>query len=195
MFHDQWDIINRYKVYAANNNVIPLKFEKPEDLIAYYPYIVAMSYGNKDGTGAIHLSGKSYIDAEEEDSLKWKMDHVKLVYRRCKRNHIPFDRKVAEQEISWRDELLPYEVEIIDRVERDGNKATTKGIHDPMHERMRDEWYKLMVDNGWDEHTAYIWVYGWDRYLSSHKKEGYGNMTTQQTLDFGENENESNSKG
>lgn len=193
MFSNPRDLINKYKIYAFGNDVVPLKFEKPEDLIAYYPYIVSMSYGNNDGTGTIYLSQRSFIDTEEEEMLGWKMDHVKVVYRRCKRNHIPFDRKAAEKAISIFDELRPFEKEIINRVERDGEKASTEGIHDIMHDNMRDKWYKLMVDNGWEESIAYRWVYGWRRYLDRIKAKEYGEHTAQNVLNLEESDGNSNS--
>ena len=182
MFEGADRLINDFKIYAYGNEVIPLKFEKPADLIAYYPYLVVMQYGSSHGGGVIHLSKESFIDSEEKEQLQWKMDCIKTMYRKCKRNHIPFDRKAAEKEISWHDEPRPYETEIIDRVEHDGNKATIDGIHDSMHDRMRDEWYKLMIDNGWNEDMAYRWVYGWSRWLGKNKAEKYGDNSAQYTI-------------
>lgn len=161
-------ILNNYKIYAAHNDVIPLKFEKPADLIAYYPYIVGMMYGdNKKGCGIIHLSERSYIDIEEEENMKWRLDTVKRIWRRCKRKKIPFDRAAAEKELClFNEPMSGYKKEIIDRVEKLGDKATVEDIHDEWHDRMRKEWYELMVTNGWDEVVAYRWVFGWKRYLT-----------------------------
>lgn len=160
-------ILNNYKIYAAGNDVIPLKFEKPSDLIAYYPYIVGMMCGSKDGYGEIHLSERSHIDAEEEENMKWRMDTVKRIWRRCKRKKIPFDRTAAEKALcTFRESMSGYKKEIIDRVEGLGDKATIEDIHDEWHDKMRKEWYELMITNGWDEVTAYRWVFGWKRYLT-----------------------------
>ena len=181
MFDGADKLINNYRIYAYGNDVIPLKFEKPADLIAYYPYLVVIKVGDKDG-GIIHLSSESFIDSEEKESLQWRMDRAKVVYRRCKRKKVPFDRKAAEKDICWIDEPRPWEIEIIDRVERDGNKATIEDIHDEMHDRMRSEWYKLMIDNGWDENKAYKWVYGWHRWLDRIQAEEYGEGFAQYTI-------------
>lgn len=161
-------ILSGYKIYAAHNDVIPLKFEKPADLIAYYPYIVGMMYGdNKKGCGIIHLSERSYIDIEEEENMKWRLDTVKRIWRRCKRKKVPFDRTAAEKELClFNEPMSGYKKEIIDRVEKLGDKATIEDIHDEWHDRMRKEWYELMVTNGWDEVAAYRWVFGWKRYLT-----------------------------
>lgn len=161
-------ILNNYKIYAAHNDVIPLKFEKPADLIAYYPYLVATMYSdNSEGRGVILLSERSFIDVEEEETLTWRMNAVKAVYRRCKRQKKPFDRKAAAKAVSyWNEGTTKCEEEIIDRVEKFGERATVEGIHDAWHDQMRKEWYELMVDNGWDKQTAYRWVYGWERYLT-----------------------------
>lgn len=165
--HGTDKILSGYKIYAAHNDVIPLKFEKPADLIAYYPYIVAMMYGdNKKGCGIIQLSERSFIDIEEEDHLNWKMDAVKAVYRRCKRKKKPFDRKAAAEAVSyWNEGMTKCDEEIINRVEKFGERATVEGIHDAWHDRLRQKWYELMIANGWDESTAYQWVFGWVRYL------------------------------
>lgn len=166
-FYGADKILNNYKIYAAHNDVIPLKFEKPADLIAYYPYIVGMMCGSKDGYGIIHLSERSYIDIEEEENMKWRLDTVKRIWRRCKRKKVPFDRAAAEKALcTFREPLSNYKKEIIDRVENLGDKATIEDIHDEWHDRMRKEWYELMVTNGWDEVTAYRWVFGWKRYLT-----------------------------
>ena len=161
-------ILSGYKIYAAHNDVIPLKFEKPADLIAYYPYIVGMMYGdNKKGCGIIHLSERSYIDIEEEENMKWRLDTVKRIWRRCKRKKIPFDRAAAEKELClFNEPMSGYKKEIIDRVEKLGDKATVEDIHDEWHDKMRKEWHELMVTNGWDEVAAYRWVFGWKRYLT-----------------------------
>lgn len=161
-------ILSGYKIYAAHNDVIPLKFQKQADLIAYYPYIVAMMYGNnKDGYGEIHLSERSYIDVGEEKDMEWRMELVKRIYRRCKRKKIPFDRAAAEKELClFNEPMSGYKKEIIDRVENLGDKATIEDIHDEWHDKMRKEWYELMVANGWDEVAAYRWVFGWKRYLT-----------------------------
>lgn len=161
-------ILSDYKIYAAGNDIIPLKFEKPADLIAYYPYLVAMMYSNnQDGYGEIHLSERSYIDIAEEENMKWRMDTVKRIWRRCKRKKVPFDRAAAEKALcTFREPLSNYKKEIIDRVEKLGDKATIEDIHDEWHDKMREEWYELMITNGWDEVVAYRWVFGWKRYLT-----------------------------
>ena len=161
-------ILNNYKIYAAHNDVIPLKFEKQADLIAYYPYLVAMMYGdNKNGCGIIQLSERSFIDSEEEEWLSWRMNEVKRIWRKCKRNKEPFTREITKENLgAWCVEPDGYKKEIIDRVEKFGDKATIEGIHDPMHDKIRKEWYELMVNSGWDKQTAYRWVYGWKRYLT-----------------------------
>ena len=165
-------LIKEYKIYAADNDVIPLKFEKPADLIAYYPYLVVAMYGK-----SILLSCRSFIDSEEEEWLSWRMNEVKRIWRKCKRNKEPFTREIAKENLgAWCVELDGYKKEIIDRVEKFGDKATIEGIHDPMHDQIRKEWYELMVNSGWDKQTAYRWVYGWKRYLT-HIDETERDMT------------------
>ena len=171
MHYTPAEIIEKYKIYAAGNDIVPLKMESEKDLVAYYTYLISSMFGSKDG-GHIHLMGKSFIDLEEEEQLTLEMDAVKKYYRSCKRNKKPFDRDEALRRIVFPIDCKPkkHEEEIVDRVAKLGEKATIEDIHDPWHDRMRGEWYKLMIDRGWDENEAYKWVYGFRRFIDMIKR-------------------------
>ena len=172
MFNDAWNIINNYDVYVGSHDIVPLKFREPKDLLPYYPFLVGMMFSS-EGTGKIILGDRSFIDIEEEEWLSHKLEAVMRIYRRCKRKHIPFDKEAAKTSICLfaRDDLLPHEAEIINRVEKYGDKATIDNLHDPVHDRMRNEWYQLMTDGGWSEDEAYRWIYGWTRWLEWRKNQ------------------------
>lgn len=171
------DFINNCKIYAYGNDVIPLNFEKPEDLIAYYTYPIGIStvLKREDGSrvGVIHLGSQSFIDTFEKESLGRMLRNVQIIYRRCKRKKVTFDEEAARKAVRSHpdDPLEDYEFEIIDRVKKYGDKATTDDLHIPYYDKMRDKWYQLMIKNEWDEEIAYKWVYGWKRYLEKIKND------------------------
>ena len=86
MIHNITDFSN-VRIYASGNHIIPLRIDSQKDLIPYYPYLVAMMSSSKDGYMSVYLSGKSYVDTEEEERLQWRLNQLKKYYRRCKRNH------------------------------------------------------------------------------------------------------------
>lgn len=180
---------NKVKIFAYNNDIVPLRIDSQKDLMPYYPYIVSMSNGDGDGNMVFHLSSRSYVDEEEEEHLSWHLEHIKKYWRKCKRNKTEFDENEAEKLIKWSDEELPdYKKEIIKRVKNLGNKATIKNIHDPLHDHMRSALYNDMLKAGWNKWTAYRWVYGWHRWATAMKAQKYGDRTYQQTLDFNNDE-------
>ena len=163
-------ILEKYQIFARNNELIPLKMESEKDLIAYYTYGTSI-IGWDDDHGVIILSDKSYIDQEEEELLDCRLEILKKYWRKCKRKKIPFDKNEALSRIVWPtdDEPQPYEIELVNRVAELGEAATGENLHDVFHDRMRKEWYELMIENGWDEKRAYAWVYGWRRFLERNK--------------------------
>lgn len=178
------EILEKYQVYAYGNDIVPLRMESKKDLVAYYPYLTTMVYSNKEEGGRIHLSDKSYIDIEEEERLNRKINDLKKYYKKCKRNKEEFDKNKALELICWLEEPKPYHIELVNRVAEFGNKATIENIHDPFHDRMREEWYQLMLDNGWGEQRAYRWVYGWQRWSQRLNADEYGDNTYQPRFDL-----------
>lgn len=158
---------SKVKIYAYGNFIIPLRIDSQKDLMPYYPYIVAISVGNSDGTQIIHLSKKSYVDAEEEDHLTWDLDTLKRYYRRQKRKHQPFDSAEALKKISFfseSPEVAPeYKKELVNRVREFGEKATIEDIHIPFMDTMRQQLYEDMIAAGWNDDKAYEWCFGWKR--------------------------------
>lgn len=168
--HSPEEVLDKYQVYANGHGLVPLKIESLKELVVYYPYLTPIICSDKETGGKVHLSEKSYIDREEEEWLTRKLDDLVRYYKKCKRNKTEFSREEALKLIKWGGETeLPYETELINRVIELGGKATIEGIHDPSHDRMRDEWYQLMLDNGWSEDQVYKWVYGWQRWFDKLK--------------------------
>lgn len=170
--HGADEIIKKYNIYAYDNEVIPLKIETEKDLVPYYPYLVRMMSGGSENGGCIYLSKESFVDSEEQECLRWRLDDLKMYWRRCKRKKVPFDRREAERlAVGWRGYPENFELELVNRVEKDGEKATLDGIHTPMHESYRQELYDEMVKFEYSEDIAYRWCFGWKRWLEK-KAEG-----------------------
>lgn len=165
---------SKVKIYAANNSIVPLRIDSQKDLMPYYPYIVAISVSNSDGTQIIHLSEGSYVDIEEEEHLTWSLDELKCYYRRQKRRHEPFDSIEALKKISFFGEfpeVAPeYKKELVNRVRELGEKATIEDIHIPYCDTMRQRLYEDMVAAGWNDDRAYEWCFGWKRHWNRVKE-------------------------
>lgn len=176
MHHTPEQILKNYKVYAYNNTLVPLQMISKKDLVAYYPYIVTIMGKFKDD-GVIWLSEKSYIDTSEEKKLNLDLETLIRYWKKCKRNHKEFDKNEALKMIVWPTDDIPedYEIELVDRVAEYGAKATIDDLHDSYHDRMRNEWYQLMIDAGWNKQQAYKWVYGWKRYFDNDEIIGLEN--------------------
>ena len=131
----------------------------------------------------VHLGAESYIDTEEKEHLSWYLEDVKKYWRKCKRYKLEFNDEEAAKLIRWGTEELPeHKKEIINRVKELGDKATIDNIHDKFHDHMRKELYDDMVAAGWNEWTAYRWIYGWHRWAEAMNVAKYGDLTVQQTL-------------
>ena len=154
---------SKVKIYAANNSIVPLRIDSQKDLMPYYPYIVAISISNSDGTQIIHLSEGSYVDIEEQERLTWNLDELKRYYRRQKRRHEPFDNDEAMKKISFFDDTPEYKKELVNRVRELGEKAAIEDIHIPFMDTMRQRLYEDMVAAGWNDDRAYEWCFGWKR--------------------------------
>lgn len=155
---------SKVKIYAANNSIVPLRIDSQKDLMPYYPYIVAISISNSDGTQIIHLSEGSYVDIEEQERLTWDLDTLKRYYRRQKRRHEPFDSDEALKKICFFDSTPEYyKKELVNRVKELGEKATIEDIHIPFMDTMRQWLYEDMVAAGWNDDRAYEWCFGWRR--------------------------------
>lgn len=169
MIHEVEDF-SKVKIYHHFGDVVPLRIDSKKDLAPFYPFLTSMMISSGDEITII-LSSKSFVDIEEAEWLQWKLDDLLRYWRRCQRKEQPFDRDEAERIVSWRtgDKPESHVMELIDRVEELGDKATVEDIHDSMHDMMRKELMDEMIRLGWDEDVAYKWCFGFERWL---KREG-----------------------
>lgn len=163
------EALKKTKIYAFGHDLVPLAMKEPKDLVAYYPYLVGIAVGNKEGYQAIHLSGESYIDTSERERLEWVLRDAKKYYRKCKRKKEEFNIEECLKKICFFDQK-DYKRQVIERVAKDGEKADVDGIHIPMFDYGRRIWYKDLVDAGWDEMQAGMWVFGLSRWFKEGKE-------------------------
>lgn len=164
------EIIENFQIYRSVNDIIPLKIQSKKDLVAFYPFPVAILSSDKEN-GHIYLADKSYIDIEEIQKISWCLHNVIKYYKKCKRKKILFDKNAALEKMVLFEPPEPFQIELIDRVAEFGEKAKIDGLHDSSHDTKRNRWYDLMINNGWDMAVAYKWVYGNDRFFDKLKSE------------------------
>jgi len=141
-----YDIKNIRLYLRKGERFYPLKLEEPRDLIPYYPYVPFLSHYS-DGIYSAYIS-ESFIDQEEKKLLECDLECLLREYRRAKRKKEPFN-----PDTRW------YNNVIINRVKRDGEKATIKGIHRPISNHWREKLAKEMEANGYKEIEIVRWVY------------------------------------
>lgn len=162
---DNWDF-TKNKIYIKNN-IIPLRIDCEKDLMPYFPYLQSYGSGDKDGL-IIHLTDKSFVDIEEEERLNWCLGRAIRYFKKCKRKKIPFTKEECLKNCFWKPS--EYEIEIVDRVYRLGEKATIRGLHTKFHDYYREQLYQDMIKAGWEETKAYSWCYGWERLFERMKE-------------------------
>ena len=160
IFGDEREFVRHHDIFIGTN-IIPLRIDQPKDIIPYYGYIVSMSYDNK-----IHLCAESYVDREERETLEFDLSMAISYWAKKKRLHLPCSAEDIANHIAWG--FSPYSdhvLEISRRVIADGKKANIAGIHIATRDMYRDNLYKAMIDGGWEVDKAYIWCFGYDRYV------------------------------
>lgn len=163
------EALKKTKIYAFGHDLVPLAMKEPKDLVAYYPYLVGIAVGNKEGYQSIHLSSESYIDTSERERLEWILRDAIKYYRKCKRKKEPFVVEECLKKVCFFDQK-DYKQQVVERVAKDGEKADIEGIHIPMFDYGRRLWYKDLVEAGWDEMQAGMWVFGWNRWFVEGKE-------------------------
>lgn len=134
-----------------------LKSDTIKDIAKYYPYLTALEAGDRDGNHVVVLSSNSFIDQEESEMLKYKVDDVLKYWRKCKRTKKPFKEDECLERLWY---IASNELkEIIHRVAENGNKAEFDDIHFPLWEHFRRNWFEELVRVGYTEQEAYNWCF------------------------------------
>lgn len=170
---------SKFYISTKDGRVHLLKIESQKDLAKYYPYLTSMAYGEKDGGAVVIITSTSFIDREEKEFLDYDLKALLKYYKKCKRNKIEFNDKEAADSISWFGDLSEAQKRLIQRVKKQGEKATTDGLHRPMQEYYRKEWFECLIDFGYEEFKAREIVYGWERAVQYEKSKKEASKETQ----------------
>lgn len=163
------DIVGRSDIYLGDAKV---EIKTSKDLIPYYTHIVASACYTKDNGNSIHLSKESFIDSEEKERLVWRiMDAIKFA-RKAKKEKKPFDLNYFKAERNDKFDTTPDflwkkiisivngQPEIIKmHISKDYCVASRYitdwvipnyfyDVHDPNHNRSREEFVKYCEENG-----------------------------------------------
>lgn len=166
MIHNYTDeeLKNNVKVYLGKSDT-PLKLETMKDLIPYYPHLISVGcYDNAERKSVIHITSKSFVDIEEQESLEYYLKRIITIYNRCKRKKIEFNVDDVVGQICWMGWNKVAITELANRVKEKGKKATTDGVHLTMHERYRRELVDEMIKNNIDPIK-----YGYGRFVEDDK--------------------------
>ena len=165
---------SRFYIRSSDGRSHLLEIKNQKDLAKYYPYIVGCSSYNKEHGAHVEICSRSFIDTEEEDFIIWFRRDLIKYYKKCKRNKIKYEVNEALKEATWcRDgKYNKWEIELATRVGNYGEKASIEGLHRPVHDYFRKEWYNKLVELGYSENEANIWVYGWERWRNEQKSSG-----------------------
>lgn len=160
-------VLNQKSVYLGQN-IVPLAFKTPSDLVPYYPHIVSIFYGD-----TIRITTESYIDVQERMTVK---DNYNFLIKEMSKLHGNFNEeqifeKIVRQWIGyWSDVKKEYYISLI-RVALKYNcdkNANLNYVHMPVYDMYRGFLYEEMLNNFWPEEDAYKWCYGLERWLKRY---------------------------
>lgn len=145
-------------IYGKDRRRHKVEVNTIKDAAKYYPYIIAISASDKNHRFII-LSSNSFIDEEEEEFLGFDINAVIRYWKKCKRNKEKFDKNKCYEEIIWGNKENPVLREIINRIEKNGDKADFSDIHLSSFERHRKDWYEELVGLGYTKREAFEWCF------------------------------------
>ena len=157
--YDSFVVINNYTDEELKNNVLiymgqsyfPLKIETTKDLIPLYPHLISSSYYNtSERKAVVHITSKSFVDMEENESLNFYLKSLVRFYEHCKRKKIKFDVDEAVNKTTFMNFNAEEIRELAERVKKHGKKATVDGIHLQSKLYYRKLLIDEMIKNGID---------------------------------------------
>ena len=162
-----------FYIWSENGRKHRLDIHSIKDLAPYYPYLIAVACGSKEGRNMIILSSESFVDQEERDFMSWDLRDAIKEYKRCKRKKIPFDPDAYYEKFvsTWRSEHN-YTKEIIDRVAKYGEKANLDGLYS----ETKDRWDRARLAQelerlGYDDWFINHWVFGYRKEYPNWREE------------------------
>ena len=139
-----------------NNRRHRLRITSRKELALYYPFLLSTDV-HSDNKHIIVLANDSFIDIDEKERLECVFNRYLKQYIKCKRDKVEFNPDDCYKD--FYSSPQKYEIEIAQRIAKDGRRADIVDIHTYMHEYYRSSWYDELVNLGWSENEAYRWVY------------------------------------
>lgn len=159
---------SRFFIRGCDDRDHEIQINNQKDLSKYYPYLISFMGADKN-SAVIHISSECFIDSEEAEMIGWIKRELVKYYNKCKRNKIPYDMNEALKKACWSNPA-DWEKELARRVGESGERAEVKDLHRPMHEYYRKHWYEELINQGYSENEARVWVYGWERVWNEQKE-------------------------
>ena len=133
------------------------------DLVPYYPYLIVIgAFSNSHSI--IELSNKSFVDSEEDEIMSWRLDDLKRIYRKCKREKKEFNFDyVKKVQGDFLTSNPNYKLMI--KIVSDNKDKTCiddlykNNIHNYMSEYYRNELYETMISYGYSKIESYNWCF------------------------------------
>lgn len=143
-------------IYGKDKRDHRLKSDTIKDIAKYYPYLICMGYGNRNGKRVILLTSDSFIDQEERERINYYAEDVLRYQRKCKRKKIPFNEEEYLKQAWIHNDCIK---EVVHRIVKFGKNANLNDIHTGIHEMYRRYWFEELVKVGYTEQEAYVWVF------------------------------------
>lgn len=139
------ELKNNVKIYKGDEL---LNISCKKDLIPYYPYIITCALHDNNGRNAIiHITTKSYVDIEEEQYLNMQLEVALKEYRKSKRKKALFNKEETLSKMCIYRDIDDSCKQIVDRVDKYGNKANIDGIHANFFKYYRENMIECMIEN------------------------------------------------
>ena len=168
MHNEPSKVVELAKVYMGDAK---LSINSEKDLIPYYTHLITSMACSSDGQN-IHLSKESFIDSEEKEHLSWRISTAIQYARKAKKEKQPFNYEYLKSQKDLKyDNTVPFVwkniVSIIndnpdlikEHISKDYREAEDYisnwlypkyfyDVHDPMHNRMREEFVEFAEESG-----------------------------------------------
>lgn len=147
--------IRRWHVSVAGK---PLDIRKPEDLVPYFPFIVASGGFSKESC-TVNLSAESYNDSRSKEHFAIAKDYMLRARRKAERRGEDVLEAVTATLFPWDREEGSPEMVLARRVASEGKKAKYEDLVPGYLGMYRDELVETMVAHGYTRGQAEEWSY------------------------------------
>lgn len=142
-----------------------LDIKNKYDALPYFPHIVGIGFGSKDGRSVIYLSSRSYVDEREEEHLQWIISDIRRAFKKRKRKKQVISPELLYEDIYvWKDEENLYK-KLINRFMQNHSNPDISDIHTTMSEYYRNELKDEMIKEGYSEEETIDWIWGNKKYV------------------------------